>query len=69
MRYIYGEERWQTIGMTNQGVIFVVYTERDEGNIIRLISAAKRKSMKNWHMKKEVFPRLAKRFNHGYQTC
>jgi len=41
VRYIYGEERWQTVGMTNKGVVFVVYTERDDGNIIRLISARK----------------------------
>ena len=41
VRYIYGEERWQTVGMTNQGVIFVVYTERDNGKIVRLISARK----------------------------
>ncbi len=36
----YGEERYQVIGMTQQRVLFVVYTERSE-NTIRIISARK----------------------------
>lgn len=36
----YGEKRFQTIGKTNYGILFVVYTERNE-NTIRLISARK----------------------------
>lgn len=37
----YGEERFQTIGMTRYGVLMVVYTFRDNYDIIRLISARK----------------------------
>jgi uncharacterized DUF497 family protein len=36
----YGEERYQIIGGTVFGLLFVVCTERD-GDIIRLISARK----------------------------
>ena len=32
------EERWATVGMAKD-ILYVVYTERDEGNTIRLISA------------------------------
>ena len=39
-RVDYGEERYQVIGMTQQRVLFVVYTERSE-NTIRIISARK----------------------------
>lgn len=39
-RKYYGEVRYQTIGITEQGVLFVVYTERNE-NTIRMISARK----------------------------
>jgi len=41
VRFMYGEERWQTIGSTDKGVLFVVYTERNSGATIRLISARK----------------------------
>ena len=41
MRFIYGEERWQTVGITPKGVLFVVYTEREGGNLVRLVSARK----------------------------
>jgi uncharacterized DUF497 family protein len=37
----YGEERFQTIGMTKFGVLMVVYTFRDNNGVIRLISARK----------------------------
>ena len=38
----YTEERWQTIGVaTFPRVLFVVYTERGEGDVIRIISARK----------------------------
>ncbi len=33
------EDRYQIIGMAKPGILFVAYTERDEGNTIRLISA------------------------------
>lgn len=36
----YGETRYQTIGYTEKGVLFVVFTERS-GDIIRIISARK----------------------------
>lgn len=39
------EERYQIIGMAKPGVLFVAYTERDNGNTIRLISA--RRAEKN----------------------
>ncbi len=34
------EERWRVIGLTQAGVLFVVYTERN-GGVIRIISARK----------------------------
>ncbi|WP_226648100.1 BrnT family toxin [Microbulbifer variabilis] len=37
----YGEERYQTIGMTRFGILMVVYTFRDNNGITRLISARK----------------------------
>lgn len=40
-RQDYGEERYQTLGMTKFGVLMVVYTFRDSHGIIRLISARK----------------------------
>jgi len=33
------EDRYQIIGMAKPGILFVAYTERNEGNVIRLISA------------------------------
>jgi uncharacterized protein len=39
-RHDYGEERYQVIGMSNERVLFVVYTERFT-NTIRVISARK----------------------------
>ncbi|USD22561.1 BrnT family toxin [Microbulbifer variabilis] len=33
------ENRYQIIGMARPGVLFVAFTERDEGNTIRIISA------------------------------
>ena len=40
-RFDYGEERLVTLGRTHNGVLVVVTTERDEGQIIRIISARK----------------------------
>jgi len=40
-RYDYGEERIQTIGYAKPGVLFVVYTLRDNNQTIRFISARK----------------------------
>ena len=40
-RFVYGEERWQTVGVTAKGILFVVYTERSGGKVVRLISARK----------------------------
>lgn len=37
----YGESRYQTIGMTEYGILFVIYTEREPKGTIRLISARK----------------------------
>ncbi|WP_051786105.1 BrnT family toxin [Endozoicomonas numazuensis] len=33
------EDRYQIIGMARPGVLFVAFTERDDGNTIRIISA------------------------------
>ena len=43
-RHDYGESRFQTIGETRYGVLFVIYTERDPSGNIRLISARKANS-------------------------
>ena len=42
-RVVDGEERWQTIGMTDEIVLLVAHTWRDESGdeVIRLISARK----------------------------
>ena len=42
-RQNYGEGRFQTLGKTEHGILFVVYTER-AGNTIRMISARKANS-------------------------
>jgi uncharacterized DUF497 family protein len=39
-RRVYGEDRYQVIGMAYERILFVVYTER-KGNTIRIISARK----------------------------
>ncbi|MEI8704094.1 BrnT family toxin [Pseudoalteromonas sp. B62] len=43
-RHDYNESRFQTIGTTEYGILFVIYTERDSGGTIRLISARKANS-------------------------
>ena len=40
MRFVYGEERIQVIGMAHRDVLFVIVTLRDE-DICRIISARK----------------------------
>jgi hypothetical protein len=40
-RHEYGEDRWMGIGFLNHLVVVVIYTERDEGEIIRIISMRK----------------------------
>ncbi|WP_046030820.1 BrnT family toxin [Vibrio vulnificus] len=40
----YGEARFQTIGKTKYGILFVIYTERSSSGNIRLISARKANS-------------------------
>lgn len=42
-RKSYGESRFQTVGMTEQGVLFVIYTTRKH-NKIRIISARRANS-------------------------
>ncbi|PAT32120.1 hypothetical protein CLI92_06230 [Vandammella animalimorsus] len=37
----YGEDRWATIGLFWSALLYVVYTVRDDGKTIRLISARK----------------------------
>ncbi len=41
MRQDYGEDRWIGIGITHGRVVVVVYTERDDGETIRIISLRK----------------------------
>lgn len=50
----YGETRSQTIGKTEQGVMFVIYTERS-GNTIRIISARKANKRERQYYEKGVF--------------
>lgn len=58
-RHGYGEERWQTIGLSEIGVLFVVYTER-KGNRIRLISARPASTReKNWLQRGRLGWRMA----------
>ena len=40
-RFNYGEERLITLGRTHDGILVVVTTERDEGQVIRIISSRK----------------------------
>jgi uncharacterized protein len=37
----YGEDRWVGVGMTRSRIVVVVYTERDDGETIRIISLRK----------------------------
>ena len=37
----YGEDRWIGIGITRSRVVVLVYTERDDGETIRIISMRK----------------------------
>ena len=50
-RYDYGENRWISIGMTHSRIVVVVYTERVEGKIVRIISM--RKALKHERKKYE----------------
>lgn len=40
-RYEYGEDRWVGIGFLNHLVVVVIYTEQEQGEIIRIISMRK----------------------------
>lgn len=40
-REIYGEDRWKTVGLVEAGLLAVVYTIRENNEVIRLISARK----------------------------
>jgi uncharacterized protein len=48
-RHDYGEERWVGIGFMKGIIAVVIYTENDDKNIIRIISA--RKATKNENQK------------------
>ncbi len=55
----YNEDRWETLGITEFGVLVIIYTERNEGNTVRIISARKankreRKYYKNGSFDLEV---------------
>jgi len=51
------EDRYQIIGMAKPGVLFVAYTERDDGNTIRLISArrAEKSEIARYHSMQRGF--------------
>ena len=55
LRFIYGEERWQTVGITPKGVLFVVYTEREGGNLVRLVTARKASKRERSAYQKGIF--------------
>ncbi len=40
-RQDYGEDRWVALGLARGRIVVVVYTERDNGEIIRIISVRK----------------------------
>ena len=40
-RYEYGEEHWVAIGLLTHLVVVVVYTEREQGQLVRIISMRK----------------------------
>lgn len=40
-RFDYGEERLVTLGRTHDGILVVVTTKRNDGQVIRIISARK----------------------------
>jgi uncharacterized protein len=40
-RYDYGEDRWIGIGVTHGRVVVIVFTEKDDGETIRIISMRK----------------------------
>lgn len=48
-RFDYGEERWITLGCFHDRVCVVVYTEIQDGDIIRIISARKANSRERKH--------------------
>ena len=52
-RHDYGEDRWIGLGMTYGHVVVIVYTERDDGETVRVISM--RKALKNERQKYEEF--------------
>ena len=52
-RYDYGEDRWIGIGMTHSRVVVVVFTERDDGETIRIISM--RKALKHERKRYEEY--------------
>lgn len=58
-RQNYGESRFQTIGTTEQGIMFVIYTER-AGSTIRIISARKANSRERKYYAKGVFKPFSK---------
>jgi len=41
VRRNYNEDRWQTLGITEFGILVIIYTERNKGNTIRIMSARK----------------------------
>jgi uncharacterized DUF497 family protein len=53
-RHDYGEERWVGIGFMKGIITVIVYTENDDKNIIRLISARKATKNENQRFKETI---------------
>lgn len=54
----YGEDRWVGIGALKGRVVVVVFTERDEGETIRIISLRKALKHERRYYEKEIRNRL-----------
>ena len=53
-RDVHGEDRWRGIGMCRGRVLVVAFTERDRGNVIRIISLRKALSREQRAYEREI---------------
>jgi uncharacterized protein len=54
-RFTYGEDRWIAVGISHGRVLVVAYTERNEGQTIRIISARRALSHERETFEKAIF--------------
>ena len=54
-RFDYGEDRWIAVGMSHGRVLVVAYTERNERQTIRIISARRALSHEREAFEKAIF--------------